>query len=367
MMKKLCISAFILLLSGCNQLTYSPAATGPEGEIFVVADESSWNGSVGEALRSTLGADVNTLPVPEPRFKLTHSLLQSEPQFERLKRYKSLVFAASLQDTTQEANFVRSAFSEEALEAIGSGSGSVVPRKNMWRQNQDVFFVVGADSAKTAAAVEEAAEMMITTFEESYRARIEADMFDSKRQFDVEETLQDQHGFSVKIQHDYQIAIDTTNFVYLRRILSDTWRNLFIYYEENGDPSKMSPEWIYQVRDSLGRKYIRGNLDGFVQIARARPLETENIDFQGRFGYETRGLWEMYGENDQGETVQFGMGGPFLTYTFYDQESGRIYMIDGMIFAPGFSGKKRFLKQMEAIAYTFQDTNTGSTSTASSP
>ncbi len=340
-------------LVGCNQLTYSPAATGPEGEVFVIADSESWSGRIGNALRSTLGEEVQTLPVPESRFKLTHAVLESQPQFEQLKKNKSIIFAASLADTSSEANFVRSAFSEEALEVIASGEGSVIPRKNMWRQNQDVFFAVGADAEKTAEAILQAKDLMLSTIETSARMRVEADMFDSKRQFDLEERIEAKHGFRVKVQHDYQIAVDTTNFVYLRRVLTDTWRNLFIYYEDGADPSKLTPEWIYQVRDSLGRQYMRGNLDGFVQIARNRPLESRNIDFKGNFAYETRGIWEMYGEDAAGDVVQYGMGGPFVTYTFYDQNKGRIYMIDGMIFAPGFAGKKRFLHQMEVIAHTF--------------
>ena len=31
------------------------------------------------------------------------------------------------------------------------------------------------------------------------------------------------------------------NFIWLRRILSDTWRSVFIYYEENADPSSVDP------------------------------------------------------------------------------------------------------------------------------
>ncbi|NBC17960.1 MAG: DUF4837 family protein, partial [Bacteroidetes bacterium] len=46
-------------------------------------------------------------------------------------------------------------------------------------------------------------------------------------------------------------------------------------------------------------------------------------------------------------------GGPFLTYSFYDQSTGRLYMIDGMVFAPGHE-KREFLRQMEVIAHTFR-------------
>ena len=77
----------------------------------------------------------------------------------------------------------------------------------------------------------------------------------------------ERHGFAVNAQHDYFIATDTTvgktGFVWLRRVpSSDSWRSLFVYYEENADPSKLTPEWIYQTRDSLAREYITGTVGG---------------------------------------------------------------------------------------------------------
>jgi hypothetical protein len=64
----------------------------------------------------------------------------------------------------------------------------------------------------------------------------------------------------------------------------------------------------------------------------------------------------MVMDGEDGKLLQAGGGGPFVTYSFYDQDSGRIYIIDGMVFAPGFD-KREFLRHMEAIAYTFRTQN----------
>jgi len=178
-------------------------------------------------------------------------------------------------------------------------------------------------------------------------------MFRRGRQPEVEERLLRDHAFMVKVQHDYLIAEDTTNFVWLRRILSDTWRSLFVHYVEYADPRVISPAWIYAQRDSLARAYLQGNVGGYVQTDRRQALETHEVDFRDRYALETRGLWHMVGPDNSGEIVSYGMGGPFVNYTIYDEESGRIYMIDGMVFAPGFE-KREFLRQLEVIAYTFR-------------
>jgi hypothetical protein len=260
-----------------------------------------------------------------------------------------VIFVAPLSDTTNEAQYIKNVFDESAQKAIMEGDGAVVSREDLWRRFQQVFYITGADTADVVAAIHRRADDLTRSFNEITRRRMARDMFARSRQHEIEERLMRRHGFAVNAQHDYQIAIDTTRFVWLRRIMTDTWRSLWVYYEENADPGKLTPSWIYSTRDSLTRIYVQGNLGDWIEIDERRPLESENIDVFGRYGYETRGLWHMVGENGR----PAGMGGPFVTYTFYDQASGRIYMIDGMVFAPGFE-KREFLRQLEVIAHTFR-------------
>ncbi|PSQ65454.1 MAG: DUF4837 domain-containing protein, partial [Bacteroidetes bacterium QH_2_64_74] len=46
-------------------------------------------------------------------------------------------------------------------------------------------------------------------------------------------------------------------------------------------------------------------------------------------------------------------GGPFVTYTFYDRSTDRVYMLDGSVFAPDYD-KLDLLRQMEVMARTFR-------------
>ena len=58
-------------------------------------------------------------------------------------------------------------------------------------------------------------------------------------------------------------------------------------------------------------------------------------------------------DDSTGARVQYGDAGPLLIYTFYDQPTGRLYLIDGMVFAPGYE-KREFLRQLEVIAHTLR-------------
>lgn len=44
--------------------------------------------------------------------------------------------------------------------------------------------------------------------------------------------------------------------------VAESRRDLFVYYVEDADPSLVQPEWIYRVRDSLTRRYVRTPIEG---------------------------------------------------------------------------------------------------------
>ena len=347
------ILALALLLVRCGDVDFRSEAIGEEGEVTVVIDSTLWDGPVGDALRDQLGSPIVTLPSQEPAFEIKQLSLVSQQVLDVAQARKNVVFVASLDDTTtNEARFIRSILSEEALQAILDGGTAVVPRDDVWRKRQQVFYITASSPEGLVAAIEEDGPGIVYKFNEVSRRRLQREMFDIGRQPEIEQYLMDNHGFAVHGQHDYIVALDTSNFIWLRRNLSDTWRSVFIYYEENADPSKLSPEWIYQMRNALTQRHVQGTLGGWVEIDQRRPLESEEINFKDRYAYEVRGLWHMVGE-ENGEKFPFGAGGPFLTYAFYDEPTGRLYLIDGMVFAPNYP-KREFLRQLEVIAYTFR-------------
>jgi hypothetical protein len=345
------------VLTGCEG-DYRPRAIGKEGEVTVVMDSTHWTGSVGSAFRESVTPWVETLPQPERYFEIRHLELSTERTYESIQDLKNVVIAAPLSDSTNEANFLRRRLSDEARQAVLDGQSAVVGKPNLWRRSQRVFFVTAADSAALADVLRDRGETIRSTFKDITLARMEREMYDDARQFALEDSLMRRHGFAVNVQHDYQTAIDTASassgFVWLRRILAKTRREFFVYYEENASASRLSPDWVYSTQDSLTRKYLRGNVAGFVRIDYRRSLETEQTTVLDRFGYESRGLWHMVkAGQQQGEFMSVGGGGPFVAYAFYDQPSDRLYLLHGSVFAPEFD-KLQFLRQMEVMANTFR-------------
>ena len=354
-----------LLISGCEG-DYRPRAVGPEGEVTVVMDSTNWQGEVGEAFRANVAPYINTLPVPERLFSLRQVDLTSQAAYERVQNQKNIVFVAPLSDTTTEATFMRDRLSQEVRNAVENGQPLVVPRPNLWRKSQRVFYVTAADTEQLIQTLETQSNQIRKSFTEITLDRMQREMFETERQYEMEDSLMTTHGFAVNVQHDYQIAAQDLKgperTVWLARVLVDTRRDLIVHYVEDASPSLITPEWAVETRDSLTRQYIRGSMAGFARIDRRRELDTEERDFLGRYGYQTEGLWHLVADPDsveldgnygEDEYVEMGGGGPFVNYTFYDQESGRVYMVDGSVYAPTFD-KLQFLRQMKVVARTFR-------------
>lgn len=344
----------ILFGTGCEALDVRPRAVGREGEIVVVTDSASWNGELGDALRGELSPYIGTLPAPERMFALRRMGIVNQRSLNLLRKQKNVIFAAPLSDSTRESQFMQQILDADATEAvINGGTVAVVGRRDEFAQAQQVYYLIGRDSESIAEAVRKNADGIRYNFNTITRQRLQREMFEKGRQFEMEQQLIDTHSFAVNVQHDFVIAADTTNFVWMRRIVSsDSWRSFFAWYTDDLSPADLNEEWALAVRNRLTEAYVQGNLGGHVEVDTRRPLEWENVDFLGRFGYEIRGLWHMVGY-ENGRKVEYGMGGPFLLYAFYDEDTGRTYVLDGMVFAPGYE-KREFLRQMEVIAHTFR-------------
>ncbi|MDE2771213.1 MAG: DUF4837 family protein [Bacteroidota bacterium] len=349
-------AAFIC--TGCGDGVFNndfrPNASGVDGQITVVIDSALWRGDVGDAVRDHVGGAIETLPAIEPEFDLEAIGLTSRAAFEMVQDRKNVLFVGLIDnDATPESQYLSTIFGADSLrEMILGGSPALVARPNNWRRSQLVYYLAAGSPDDLTSSIEQYSEQIRYHFNEAERARLHMNMFDIGRQRGLEQTLMDRHGFAVHGQHDFFVAIDTTQFVWLRRVLSDTWRSMFVYYEEDGNPENLTAEWIVLARDALTQRYIGGTAGGWIEVDRRRPMTATEINFNDRYAIEFRGLWHMVGE-ENGRIFPFGMGGPFVSYAFYDEPTRRLYLIDGMVFAPNYS-KREFVRQMEVIAYTFR-------------
>ncbi|MEM6336145.1 MAG: DUF4837 family protein, partial [Bacteroidota bacterium] len=234
-----CLIAFFLMLSGCgdDSVDRRPDALGPEGEITVVVDSTTWGGPVGDAVREVLAENVLTLPRPEPLFQVQRTNLNSRSLDTIIKKRKYVLIAGVLGEDTSVGRFLAASLDSAATEAVENGRNVVVQRDDLWYQNQVVVYAVGPNPASLASRIYNAKGQIQDAFTTQIRQNTEREMFKRRRQTSVEESMMGKHGFALNVQHDYLVPTDTTDFVWLRRVLQpENWRSVFVHYIDNADP-----------------------------------------------------------------------------------------------------------------------------------
>jgi len=354
---------YLALGTGRSVVTYTPDAVGQTGTLYVVVDSVTWNGPVGEAIRDELGRGLATLPQPEPAFTIIRQEL-NEQFFNQLRRQHAVLFAGPYTRPSTTGRFLRARLDSAGVAALERGGNGVFLRPNLWARRQLVVYATGPDDEAVAAQIRARGAELRRAYDALARQRMTRDMFERGRQTDIEDALLERHGFAVGVQHDYVLVRDTTfltdagtraTFVRLRRLAAaDSWRDLFIYFEDDPRLERLNRESVLAIREEVSRRFVRGADDStYIRVEDRfpdrRPVVTDTVSLAGRFALETRGTW--YLGRDDGRSA--GMGGPFVNFAFYDEDTGRFYMIDGMVFAPRFD-KREFLRQMEVIAHTFR-------------
>ena len=341
-------------LAGCEAVAGPGKARGDIEEITVVTDSATWAGPVGEAIRAELAQPIATLPGNQGAFKLNFQPLTGR-FFDQLKLRRAVVFAAPVDAEGPIGEFIRARVGEGGLDQVRSGAVTAFNvRPDLWAGDQLVVVATAADERALAREFLQRGPELRAAFNELARENTSDEMFARLRQEDLEQELLDEHGFRVQIQHDYVQVQDTTAtaggldgpFVRYRRVLSDTWRDFFVFAAD-GVSEVPPPAELDRITNDLLETFARGSLDSsYVQVDDQRPITRGAAEVAGRPARETRGFWYM--TNDI-------MGGSFVRYAFVDEATDRLYVYYGMTFAPDRRlDKRKFLRQMEAVAHTFR-------------
>lgn len=335
---------FLGSLVACESDFRRPAQ-GSFSEVLVVMDSTKWNSATADAIRETFGGEIMTLPRPEERYDLRFMTLRSNNDLEFAKRHKNAIFAASIDEETNVGSYIRATLSEDIKDRVRTERNFAFPLQDRWYSNQWTLILSSSDDETLASKIRNSGQSLVHNLDNVEIGRWTREIYRRGEQTELSDSLMEKHGFSIRVQHDYHIGVDTTDFVSMRRFLSDNDRWIWFWWKDDVESiDQVNGQWINSKRDSLQEQYIRGTREGsYVQTEYRRRVETTPTTLNGRQAFETRGTWRM--ENDL-------MGGPFLNYTIYDEAQNRLYLMEFAQFAPRYS-KRRFMYQFEAMANTF--------------
>ena len=279
----------------------------------VVVDNELWEGSVGEAIREILAAPVYGLPQEEPLF----SLRQMPPQV-----------------------FTDFATKNRTVLKIEKGKAADTKFfKEVYATPQKLVLVTGNNAKEIITELNKNADRIISAFkseeikEKQRRIRIS---------LNKNNTIEDKLGLTINFPSVYRIAKEDSNFYWIRRDIKTGSMNIMLYEMPldaiSNDENAIND--IITMRDSIGKAYIPGPIDGSYMITEASYtpfLNTTIID--NKPALETKSTWEV--ENAF-------MAGPFINYIIEDKINNRLLVAEGFTFAPSVE-KRDHMFELEAI------------------
>ncbi len=307
-----------LMISSCaksDKITLVDS-TGRINNVLIVMNNEDWEGRVGDSLRQIIAQPLPGLPQEEYPFTVN----QVDPiTFNSLfKRNRNILFIGV-----------------DTLEHFYSN-------KNLYAYPQLTLTILGRDKNELIRNMMSHGEELISTFKENdmrlYQSRITKDAYETN-----EINTFNNLGLEFKIPRAYRMVEDTGDFLWYRSTITRGLLNLLAYEIPVENLDSVSEDDLIRYRDSIGKTYVPGQFDSTYLATEklVRPI-VKKVNVGGREALESRGLW--YVENDF-------MGGPFVSYTFKDEDTGRLLVIEGFSYTP--SAKKRdFVFELESILKT---------------
>ncbi|MCK5146584.1 DUF4837 family protein [bacterium] len=334
-MKKLIVIIPIILvtlmITGCG---IKPRGWEAEGIIAVMADSDDWE-AVQNPLRKSMEHIIRT-----PQLETTYTLRYvNTDEFETYTEYRYILLLATLESTGRIGELVNGVVANDEVRAqVERGERYLIVQEGQWSRNQLMIILIAKDRDSLREKIINNESEIYHKFDDLITERMKEVMFEKKEQKELEDRLMSTYNWSMRIQHDYFIAQEfpKDGFLWMRRVYPERW--IFVRWIEGADESLLNEEWVISERNRIGSTYYGG--DKVVD----KYLFSFRDTYLGRPAQITEGLWE-----NEDKVA----GGPFKNYTFYDQYTQRIYMIDLALYAPERE-KMPYLKRHEIIAQTFK-------------
>mgnify|MGYP001111218035 CR=1 FL=1 len=310
----LIISAVIL--SGCNSNSKVAlsASSGNINNLSVVIDNNLWEGSVGDNIRSLIGASLYGLPQDEPLFTL--------------RQMPTSIFTG----------FVRK--NRIVLKVVKGEEAGTQFYKDSYAKPQKMVVVSGFTNSEIIDQIKENADKIISVFKfEEIKEKQRRILKSINKNNNIETVL----GVTMDFPSAYRVAKEEGDFFWLRRDIQTGTINFLVYeIPLNQIRQKDNPiNEVIRLRDSIGKAHIPGPLEGTYMITEEAYTPAISKTLIGeRNAYETRSTWQV---------KNAFMAGPFLNYVIKDEQKQRFVVFEGFVFAPSV-GKRDYMFELEAIA-----------------
>jgi hypothetical protein len=342
-MKKILLIMIVSISALIISCESQKPAKGFEDEIYVVADSVEYE-QLLPALQATFEKEIFT-PQPEKLFTLKRINVS---QLERNQRIKNIILAAPLNSGSRTSQYIQAIVDSSVEYKLASDSSFVAYKYDLWAKSQIVAVLSANTIEELNNKILNKAEDILYTFQKKSDERLFNNLYNpTYERKDIEGKFLRDYGWVIYVQADFVVAVEKPEdkFIWLRRSPgTEMERWIFIHWIDNATPDYLTQDSIKVIRDRVTKKYYQTSDDASYVVVSSDYFVVNEINFNGRYALFTQGLWEL--------NIK-GMGGPFVNYFFYDEDTQRIYMIDGSIYAPRYY-KRNLIQQMDVTLQSFR-------------
>ncbi|MBN1301550.1 MAG: DUF4837 family protein [Melioribacteraceae bacterium] len=318
-------------------------AIGNEDEIIVVADSSEYL-MLEPVLYETFSKVIYT-PQPENLFNLIRKPYEELPA---VKRKKNVIIVAPLNSGGYTSDYIKSILDSSVTDLVRNNKEFVFNKYDLWANDQLVMILTAPTIEDLEKKIVSNKDNLLHYFRKISDKRLFNSLYNARyERKDIEAKLLNNYGWIIYVQADFQLATDAPedNFVWLRRAVNtDMERWIFVHWIDNVTPEWLNKDSITAIRDGLTEKYYKTTDNkNHVVIAQDQLTTFTEVNFLDKYAIMANGFWRF--------TDKSG-GGPFISYTFYDEKTNRIYMLDGSIYAPKYY-KKKLIQQVDVTLQSF--------------
>lgn len=303
-------------------------------------EKSHWDGRPGELIREVFYQQAGVLPQYEPMFSIT----QYPPEtFDRLLRpHRNILFVEikkNIHYREPKVQVIREKYAKDQILV------------NCFAMNEQAFIdKFSAVSESVVDKINDAELERQEAYNETFGLQTEDDL------------IRDRYGINLDIFPQASIKTDKNNFTWIHKVtarpkegrMHDVQQGILIYKYPYTEDSTFTRKFLLAKRDSVLKRYMPGPSSGsYMTTEYYYEPEFREFNLKGSYAVELRGLYKM---------VNAFMGGPFVSVTAFNEETGNIVTVEGFVFAPKFD-KREYLREVESVVKSLSFVSQDTTST----
>ncbi len=323
----------VFLLSSCGRtISYPPA--GSYSNIVMVTETGKIDGAAEVMLRE-LQHIVDYYNKQELQFKV---MLVSAREMEKHTPTKNMVIFGIV-DRGRIGSILEKFLGTAGMRRVHQGENNVFKKMDYPVSGQFTVVVTASSEDELTEVALKNGERIREIIEEANRERLRNYLL-SKERIDVSELLLAKYGFTVRVPSLYRMNQDRSEVPGVEIVRTQPHRGLTVSWrpwKESGLTLADSTE-LYEARSDVAWNMYD------------KDVMRRDIVF---FYADELGPYQVVRMEGYWENSEDLFGGPFKCFFLYDDIRSRLWIIDCVVYAPGFE-KHKLLRELHCVAETFR-------------